>query len=135
MHPQLPLLAGFGDDIKAFDQAFGLPDLGGLLLRRLGAQVTADLVVVAGLAPGVAHPLVHPGPLGPGPVGQRVTALRVILVGFAGVPAGHLALVEVRLVATAEEADLLLGEVQFADGGDGAGEKLPVMADHHHTRP
>ncbi|CAM5731832.1 hypothetical protein STENM223S_02795 [Streptomyces tendae] len=44
-------------------------------------------------------------------------------------PAGHLALLQVGVVAAAVEVDLPLGEVEFEDLGDRAGEELAVVAD------
>ena len=53
----------------------------------------------------------------------------VLLEVLAGVPAGDVPLLQVGLVAAAVEVDLLLGEVEFEDLGDGAGQELAVVAD------
>ena len=59
------------------------------------------------------------------------TRVGVLLVVLPGVPAGHLALGQVGLVAAAVDPDLLLGQVQLDDPGHRAGQELPVVADHH----
>ncbi len=130
LHAQFPLLARFLDDLQAFDHALGLAGLGGLLLAGLAAELAAGLVVVVGrLAPGVADALVHPGALHLRPVLEGGALVGVLLVVVPGVAAGHRAFLEVRLVAAAVEVDLPLGQVEFEDLGDGAGEELAVVAD------
>ena len=42
---------------------------------------------------------------------------------------------EVRVVAAAVDADRLLGEVEFDDGGHAAGQELPVVGDDDHADP
>ncbi|CAM5673088.1 hypothetical protein SFUMM280S_09418 [Streptomyces fumanus] len=73
--------------------------------------------------------LVHPGALHLGAVLEGGALVGVLLVLVPGVPAGHLAFLQVGVVAAAVEVDPLLGEVEFEDLGDGAGEELAVVAD------
>jgi hypothetical protein len=131
LHAQLPLLARLVDHLQPLDQALGLAGLGGLLLGLLGAELLTDLVVVRRLAVRVAHPLLHPGTLRARTLLQAGADLGVVLVLLAGVAAGHLPLLQVRLVAAAVRVDLVLGEVELDHPGDGAGEELPVVADQH----
>lgn len=135
LHPQLPLLARLLDDVQPFDHALGLTGLRGLLLARLAAELAADLVVVVvRLAPRVLDALVHPGALHLGAVLEGGLLVGVLLEVVAGVPTGRLALLQVGLVAAAVEVDLVLGEVEFEDLGDRAGEELAVVADDHRAR-
>jgi hypothetical protein len=106
-----------------------------LLLRGLPAEVLEVLVVVGGLAPGVADALVHPGTLGPSPLFERGASGRVLLIGLASVPSRGRPLLEVRRVTTTEHGHLLLHPVELDDAVDGPGEELPVMAHEHGASP
>ena len=134
LHPQLPLLARLLDHVQPLDQPLGLARLGGLLLGGLGPELAADLVVVGRLAAGVADALLHPGALRARPLLERGAGVGVLVVVLAGVPAGDLPLLQVRLVAAAEVAHLLLRQVELDDPGHRAGEELAVVADQHRSR-
>ena len=58
-----------------------------------------------------------------------------LLVLLARVPAGHLALDQIGVVAAVVHPDQLLGEVELDDAGHGAGEELAVVADDDDARP
>jgi hypothetical protein len=106
----------------------GLPGLRRLLLAGLAAELAADLVVVVvRLAAGVLDALVHPAALHLRTVLERGALVGVLLEVVAGVPTCHVPLLQVRLVAAAVEVDLVLGQVEFEDLGDRAGEELAVV--------
>ena len=135
--PQLPLLARLVDDLEPFDHPVGLTGLGRLLLGGGDRVVPDELVLLdvarpAGAAAGGPHPLVRPGPLGAGPVGERVPGAGVLLVRLTGVPPGDLALLEVGVVATAVGRHPLQAAVDLDDGRHGRGQEGPVVADQHH---
>ena len=129
LHPQVPFLARLLDSLQALDEPLGLPGLRRLLLGRLGAELPPDLVVVGLLAPGVLDALLHPGPLGMGPILQGRDRAGVLFVLRAGVPSRHVPFVQICRIASAVGPDLLLGQVEFDDPGHGPGEELPVVAD------
>src|SRR5206468_1346325 len=82
-HAQVPLLARLVYGVEPLDQPLGLTSLGRLFLGRLGAEVAADLVVVAGFAAGVLDALLHPGPLSACPRLERAARVGVLVVGLA----------------------------------------------------
>ena len=73
------------------------------------------LVVVGGLAPRVAHALLHPRPLRARALLERSARVGVLLVRLARVPPLDLALLEVGVVAAAVDVDLALREVELDD--------------------
>ena len=95
LHPQLPLLARLLDHLEPLDHPVGLPGLGRLLLRLASHVARGCLSGSVRLAARVADALVHPVALHPGARLQVGLRLGVLLVLLAGVPAGHLPLVQV----------------------------------------
>ena len=131
LHPQLPLLARLLDHVQPLDQPLGLPGLGGLLLagsRRgpCGRSCRCRCALRRALRTplSIQARCVRARACRPGP------GVGVLLVLLAGVPAGDLPLLQVGRVAAAVGVDLLLGEVELDDPGDGAGQELAVVADH-----
>ena len=128
--PQLPLLAGLVDLVQPLDHLLGAPGLAGQLLAG-GDVVVADELVLLGLVrPGGARALVGPGPLRPRPFGERADGVGVLLVPLAGVGPGPLPFLQVGVVAAAVQVGLLLVQVELQHLVDGAGQELPVVADH-----
>jgi hypothetical protein len=130
---ELPLLAGLVDLVEARDAALHLTDLLALLLARLGRGLAADLVVVGRLLHRVADALARPLALHAGPADQIGLLVGELVVGLAGVTTGRRALLEVRVVAAAEDAVRRLSEVELEHLRDAAGEELAVVADEHHS--
>ena len=92
------------------------------------------LVAVLRLLDRVADALGHPVALHAGPRLEPGLGVGVLLVLLARVPAGHVPLHQVGVVAAVVHADQLLGEVELDDPGHGAGEELAVVADDDDAR-
>ena len=128
---QHPLLARLVDLLEPGDARLHLPHLARLLLRRVDARRASDLVVVGALPHRVAHALGRPLPLGAGPRLEVGLRAGIRLVGLARVTPGHLALLEIGLVAAVVDRDRVLGEVELDDARDAPGEELAVVRDEH----
>ena len=131
---QLPFLARLLHLVQPGDAGFHLPDLLGLLFGGLGAGGAADLVVVRALLHGVPDALGAPFALGAGAGDQVRLGGGELLVPFAGVAAGDGALLQEGLVAAVVDRHRVLGEVQFHDRGDAAGQELAVVGDQRPRR-
>ena len=93
------------------------------------------LVAVLALLDRVAHALGHPVALHARAGLQRGLRVGELLELLARVPAGHLPLDEIGVVAAVVHADQLLGEVELDHTGDGPREELAVVADQDDPGP
>ena len=128
---QRPLLARLLDLVEPGDPGLHLADLLGLLLRRLGLGLAADLVVVRALLHRVADALAAPLPLGPGPSHEVGLGGGVLVVRLPRVPPRDLPLGQERVVAAVVDRHLVLREVELDDPVDAAGQELAVVRDEH----